>query len=1286
MEKTPSKVSRRTPVISMVGSVIIALLIAVLLFWLFRYLGNLTQPTDNTGTPQQAQLDAIQSELNNLKLRVTQATSANDTTPNSSLQGSSETSASQGAPSVQGPVGPQGPPGPSGTASCPNGPCASLQSTTPGVQETGNFNISGGAVFGGDISAGDITASGTISGDGSGLTNVDAATLGGYSVGNNANQIPLNNGTLNTDLNADLLDGQHGSFYQNADNLTAGTLGDARLSANVVLQNAANVFTAPTNTFQGIAATNLLQGGNQVCDISNNCNYAPGSGSGNYIQNGTSAQTANFNITGNGYFGGNVGIGTTNPLNPLQILSNGGADVSIGNIASSYGAIGFSDAALSTSNYALAGNGAGETILQGGTGGIGFRNGAGDLMRLTQSGRLGIGVAAPNSPLDVLGGANNGYVARLQNPTLGGYGLLIQTSRNNSSDVGLAINDLFSVTTDGRVNATNLIATNTITGASLLQGGNQVCDISNNCNYAPGSGSANYIQNGTSLQTANFNITGNGYFGGNVGIGTTTPNYKLEVGGSALFSTISGSTVVHLNARSSANQSTLRFQEDGTRAADITFGNSTHASLANQLRIVNATSTGSLVLGTNDSSRLTILSDGNTGVGTTTPGARLEVVASNDRAAIFNSGIMSGNGNIVDIQGSLTRSSTASTYGAALNIGATISPTSGTSNLSFIDINGTINQTATGITRGLYVRPTITAAPNFRGVEIANNTGFGLYQSGANALNYFAGNVGIGMSNPSAKLNVLGDTQFYAFGATAMGGLTNWLRSDQGTVTVVVGMNGSTNGLGANVSSGNIRFSGRDVASGDFGYYPTGGGAGNYGTFRFSNSGNAIATTPNAKIGVGQLYSAGSVAIGTTSPSYLLDVQGGTGIVGQFSGRVIGGDAANANEFVTLGQLNGAAGNYIQNGTSAQTANFNITGNGIFGGNVGIGATPVSKLTVGEYTDTAQSLTFGDDSSAQYYGISAFDNKLKFASPGGFRFVTNSNTTPQDALTIYESGGVFGVGINNAVAPNMLSVNSLSTANTTAQVAIGTNGTGNKGLVIQGTSGQSANLQEWQDSTGSSVAAVTSGGTIISTDMRTGGIVDTTQAGPYLTFGSDALTLITRQAANTGLAIRGASGQVASLLLLQDASGVALAQIDASGNLSVKSAMVEGDLSVTGSITTGNITVNGHIITGNTSGSTTAAAGSDSGLGASVSINGNDTSGTITITTGTGVSAGQLATVTFANAYGTNPSVVITPKDIPGGAIFPQYHYTSTTGGFELKSFNALTDSVTYTFSYFTAQ
>ena len=50
-------------------------------------------------------------------------------------------------------------------------------------------------------------------------------------------------------------------------------------------------------------------------------------------------------------------------------------------------------------------------------------------------------------------------------------------------------------------------------------------------------GSSNYIQNTASQQaSSNFNISGNGIVGGNVGIGTAAPSQKLQVVGNGLFS------------------------------------------------------------------------------------------------------------------------------------------------------------------------------------------------------------------------------------------------------------------------------------------------------------------------------------------------------------------------------------------------------------------------------------------------------------------------------------------------------------------------------------------------------------------------------------------------------------------------------------------------------------------------------------------------------------------------------------------------------------------------------
>jgi len=98
-------------------------------------------------------------------------------------------------------------------------------------------------------------------------------------------------------------------------------------------------------------------------------------------------------------------------------------------------------------------------------------------------------------------------------------------------------------------------------------------------------------------------------------------------------------------------------------------------------------------------------------------------------------------------------------------------PTSGGASHTSLLVVPTINQTggANGITKGLYVNPTLTAAADWRSIEWSNNSGWGLY-GGGTARNYFAGNVQIGSTTAIAsniKLQVTGiahvlDSQTYA--------------------------------------------------------------------------------------------------------------------------------------------------------------------------------------------------------------------------------------------------------------------------------------------------------------------------------------------------------------------------------------------------------------------------------------------------------------------------------------------------------------------------------------------
>lgn len=106
-----------------------------------------------------------------------------------------------------------------------------------------------------------------------------------------------------------------------------------------------------------------------------------------------------------------------------------------------------------------------------------------------------------------------------------------------------------------------------------------------------------------------------------------------------------------------------------------------------------------------------------------------------------------------------------------------------------------------------------------------------------------------------------------------------WLQSAKNTVTAMIGDNDSTAAYTANDFSGNLRWNGSNVGWGDIGFYPQGGGTGSNGHFRFSTTGSAVNTTPNAKVGMGDLYVANNAGIGTNNPSYKLHVTGKTGIV-----------------------------------------------------------------------------------------------------------------------------------------------------------------------------------------------------------------------------------------------------------------------------------------------------------------------------------------------------------------------------------------------------------------------
>jgi hypothetical protein len=152
-------------------------------------------------------------------------------------------------------------------------------------------------------------------------------------------------------------------------------------------------------------------------------------------------------------------------------------------------------------------------------------------------------------------------------------------------------------------------------------------------------------------------------------------------------------------------------------------------------------------------------------------------------------------------------------------------------------------------------------------------------------------------------------------------------------------------------------------------------------------------------------------------------------------------------------------------------------------------------------------------------------------------------------------------------------------------------------------------------------------------------------------------------------------------------TGSSFSQLNVSGQANIKDLAVETvtvskDLAVMGLTTVQSIVVKGHIIT--SSGQPTAQAQAGSG-GGSVVVSGTDTAGTITITTGGAISAGELARIVFSEQYSAAPRVVMSASNEAAAGL--QYYKGSTSlDSFMINTKDAPAPGTVYQFDYFIAQ
>lgn len=150
------------------------------------------------------------------------------------------------------------------------------------------------------------------------------------------------------------------------------------------------------------------------------------------------------------------------------------------------------------------------------------------------------------------------------------------------------------------------------------------------------------------------------------------------------------------------------------------------------------------------------------------------------RVTIYISTNFTGNYYDHNFLNSVSQTATTGTQGI-LSARGGFAPTSGTAVYNLLDLEPTINQTggANGITRGLYINPTLTAAADFRALEIAKGVTL--------LATYTFATLPTGIPTGS-ELNI-SDSNTTTWGATIAGGSTNSVKARyNGTNWTVVGI------------------------------------------------------------------------------------------------------------------------------------------------------------------------------------------------------------------------------------------------------------------------------------------------------------------------------------------------------------------------------------------------------------------------------------------------------------------------------------------------------------------